>query len=676
MVDKLTKLLVLCLVMPCHKPVHPSPKLVSIILIGTYCKIMLELYEFEGNLFEDLPWNILCEIFKYLPGEIISETLLLVPLLRPLIIEQYYAKEVHLILSPTPRPHFCTPDTQKKELIDITSYGEIEDFLIDNPDINPTLIQVITSQDFRSLELLLKQFHDRLKGVQNLSIHVDSYDMTKEDIQLVMSFPNLHKFQTGRMNLRNFSTALSESFGKMQNLKELVFLGHELSDWSDVNLPPNLVNLDASWNSFTDVTTMKLPESLENLFWNQAGLRNGIFESLKFPPKLKTLMVTYNDLHWINVSQLPQTLETVDFSNNNLMTFKADSENPSWPPNLRSIFLHNNCIDDNGLKELSTIHWPPLLENLRLDENKFTTLQHLSTLPDYLKYLDLSDTHIKTFEVAHEADEYPFFTFPDLLNLLNIQNCRGLRYGALEPMNSVPPSQRVRFPENLEILNLSECNFDRLGYFIFPKHVKRLSLTGNLIRDLTTYNFYMDGKELISWTQLGNLKELELFYNNISDLQGWLPPTSLGKLDLRRNKFKILTATHTPVFNEVHNQGLVEFRSINLEQNEIHSIDKRLWLPPNLTSLNLARNNLAQFVFTPGFANHQNLSFLDLSWNQIEKISLVEEEATSHLSELNLSRNAGSQFRMSTEEFYNVFEKMNLKVTKKKHNLKSIHQFK
>lgn len=633
-------------------------------------------YEFQGSLFEDLPWNILCEVFKYLPSDIISETLLLVPLLRHLIIEQYYSKEIHLILSPTPRPHFCTSDAQKKELIDITSYGEIEDFLIDNPDINPTLIQVITSQDFRSLELLLNQFHDRLRSAPKLNIHVDSYNMTHEDARLIMSFPNLHKFQTGRMNLRNFSTVLNESVGNMDNLKELVFLGHDMSDWSGVTFPPNLVNLDVSWNSFTDVTSMKLPENLQNLYWNQAGIKNGIFEKLRFPPGLKTLMVTYNDLHWINVSQLPQTLETVDLSNNNLMTFKADVSNASWPPNLKSILLHNNCIDDNALKELSAIKWPPLLENLRLDENKFTSLQHLNTLPDYLKYLDLSDTHIKTFVVAHEADEYPYFVFPDLLSLLNIQNCRELRYGDLEAMTSVPPSQRVRFPENLETLNLSECNFDRLGYFIFPKHVKRLSLTGNLIRDLTSYNYFMDGRELISWSQLENLKELELFYNNISHLQDWVPPSTLGKLDLRRNKFKILTATHTPLFNEIHNQGLADFRSINLEQNEIHTIDRRLWLPPNLTSFNLARNNLAQFVFTPGIANHQNLSLIDLSWNQIEKISLLEPKAASHLTEINLSRNAGAQFQMTTEEFYEVFKKMGLTVTKKKHNLKSVHQFK
>lgn len=637
---------------------------------------MLDSDEFQSGLFEDLPWNILCEIFKYLPSDIISETLLLVPLLRPLIVEQYYEKEIHLVLSPTPRPHFCTTDNQKKELIDITSYGQIEDFLLENPDINPVLIKVITSLDFRSLELLLNKFHERLQSVQNLIIHVDSYNMTQEDARLILSFPNLHKFQTGRMNLRNFTTVLNERLGEMKNLKDLVFLGHELSDWSGVKFPPNLENLDASWNSYTDVTSMELPERLQNLFWNQAGLRNGIFEKLTFPLGLKTLMITYNDLHWINVSQLPQTLETVDLSNNNLMAFKADYENASWPPNLKSILLHNNCIDDNALKELSAIKWPPLLENLRLDENKFTTLQHLSTLPEYLKYLDLSDTHIKTFEVAHEADEYPYFTFPELLNLLNIQNCRELRYGELETMASIPPAQRVRFPENLETLNLSECNFDRLGYFIFPKHVKRLSLTGNVIQDLTTYNFYMDGRDLVSWSQLENLKELELFYNNITHLQDWVPPASLGKLDLRRNRMKILTATHTPLFNEIHNQGLTNFRSINLEQNEIHTVDPRIWLPPNLSVLNLARNNLEQFVFTPGFANHQNLTILDLSWNQIEKISLLGEQANSHLSEVNLSRNAGTQFRMTTQEFYNVFEKMGLTVTKKKHNLKSVHQFK
>lgn len=634
---------------------------------------MPELSEFRSDLFADLPWSVIYEILKYVPSDTISEGLLLVPQLRPLVLAEYYSNEIHFILSPTQRPHFCTNDPQRKELIDITSYGEIEDFLIDNPDANPTLVKVITSLDFRSMELLLNKFHDRFASFQKLDLHVDNYDLTNDDIKLIMSFPNLHKLQTGRVNVRKCSSMLSEFFPKMRNLTEIVFLGHGLSNWSNVVLPPNLTNLDVSWHPFTEVTSINLPDSLTNLYWNQVGIRNGVFESLKFPQGLTTLMVTYNNLHWINVSQLPQTLETLDLSNNNLLSFKVDGENNSWPPNLKSILLNNNHIDDHALEELSGINWPPLLENLRLDENKFTQLSYLSSLPEYLKYLDLSDTRISTFEVPHKDDEYPYFAFPQLLNTLNIQNCRTLKYGNLEAMTMVPPALRIRFPEDLETLNLSECNISTLDYFIFPKYVKKLSLTGNLILDLTSYNFHIGNKEVISWILLENLKELELFYNRISHLEAWIPPNSLSKLDLRRNQIKFLTSINTPLFNRNQNQKLTSFHMIHLEQNEIHTIDLRLTLPPNLTSLNLSRNNLSQFVFTDGFANHHNLSSLDLSWNQIEKISLLSTYAESRLSELNLTRNP--LLRMNPDDFYKVLERMKLRVTKKMHNIRSVHQF-
>lgn len=633
--------------------------------------------EFLQNYFLNLPWTVLYEILRLLPAELVYDPLSKVPSLRSLIVEHYYSKELHFILSPTLRPHFCTPDEQKRELIDIFSYGEIEDFLLDNPDIAPEIVRVITSQDFRSMELLLTEYRTFFQKVPKFQIQIEKYELSESDMEFLLSFPNLHKLQTGRIKLRKASPAMSSGFQHMQNFKEIVFLGHELSDWSKITLPPNLENLDVSWYADTDVTYINLPDSVINLYWNQVGLHNGVFDKMSFSPTLRTLMLTYNSLHYIDVSQLPQSLETIDLSNNNLSRFKFDEANPRWPINLRSILLNNNLIDDGTLKDLACIEWPPFLENLRLDMNRFTRLESLLKLPENLKYLDLSDTLLSGFQVTNNEDDYLYFRFPDSLETLNIQGSRALTY----PQKSstvVPPENRIMFPANLETLNLAECNIDDLSYFLFPSSLKTLSLSGNLITTLTSYLYSMDGNILVDWKQLENLKELELFFNRIDNLENWMPPISIRKIDLRRNLIKVLTLDNTPIFNKIFCAELVDLRLLNFEQNQIHEIDSQLELPPNLTDLNLSRNSLTKFTFTSMFLTHSNLSSIDLSWNKIEEIFTISpsgDQDPSNLRELDLSKNSGA-FHMTLDEFYNTLEQVGLQVTKKKHNIKSKHLFK
>lgn len=633
---------------------------------------------FLQNWFLELPWTIIGDVCLYLDPETVAETLLKVPKLRSIIIEQYYSQELHLILSPTKRPHFCSPDPQRKQLIDIMTFGEIEDFLVENPDLVPRLYKVITSGDFRSMEILLRQFHERLSQAPRLEIHIENYELSPKDAELIFSFPNLFKVQTSRIKLRRCISTLSRLLPQLQNLKELIFLGHEIHNWSNVRFPPNLSHLDMSWYPETDVTTISLPESLNNLYWNQAGIDNTVFDKLKYPPLIKTLMLTYSSLASVNVLQLPPTLETIDLSYNNIHSFQFEDHECRWPASLKSILLNANLIDDSSLKQLTAIEWPPFLENLRLDENKLTSLEHLSTLPRSLKYLDLSDTQLKGFGVSHNDDDYPFFKFPESLDTLNFQGCNSLTYGEASIYDQIPMEQRIQFPPNLESLNLTECNVTRLAYFAFPLSLKTLSLTGNRLQDLTTYDLTFGTTEIVSWKHLTHLRELELYYNNIKGLQNWCPPKSLRRVDLRRNKIRVLTGNATPLFSKEYQDATNNIQTLNFEDNEIEEIDSNLVLPRNLITLNLSRNNLTQFMFSDSIANHKNLVRLDLGSNTIEKISveLPGKNYTSHLKQFNLSRNACARFQMTTDEFYGVFEQMGIKVTKKKHNIKSEHVFK
>lgn len=523
------------------------------------------------------------------------------------------------------------------------------------------------------MELLLTEYRAFFERVPKLQIHIEKYELSNSDMDLLLSFANLHKLQTGRIKLHKALPSMSSTFQHMQNFKEIVFLGHEISDWSNITLPPHLENLDVSWYEHTDVTSIKLPDSLANLYWNQVGLRNGVFDKMAFSTRLRTLMLTYNNLNYINVSELPQSLETVDLSNNNLSSFKYNEAQASWPPNLRSILLHNNLINNSTLNELSEIEWPRSLENLRLDVNKFTSLENLQNLPENLKYLDLSDTSLVGFQVSNNSDEYPYFKFPESLDTLNIQGSRGMKFPE-KTSEVMRRENRIQFPSNLETLNLSECNIEDLSYFLFPSSLQSLSLNGNKISSLSTYNCQSQN---INWDHLHLLEELELFFNLIDNLEHWVPPKSIRKIDLRRNLIQVLTCENTPIFSEKNDQ-LRYLASLNFEQNEISQIDLNVRLPPYLRELNLSRNKLAEFTFTSTFATHLYLHKLDLSCNLIQQIATEPSpncQNCSDLKELDLSKNS-APFTMTSDQFYATLEQIGLIATKRKHNIKSKHFFK
>lgn len=619
-----------------------------------------------------LPWSIIKDILQHIPAHIIRDVLLRVPHLRTFIIELYFSNELHLILSPAHRPHLCVSNTQHLDLIDISTYGEIDDFLETNQDIVPNTFKVITSQDVWSLESLLQKHFKQLSRAASLQIYVDKYELSDVQLDLLFSFENLLKLQTSRVKFLSTKQLLSKNFENLQSLKEVVLLGNEIANWSLVKLPPNLEHLDVSWFPSLDVTSIHLPDSLVYLYWNQVGLRDDVFQKLLFPHTLRTLMLTYNSLHSINVSLLPQSLDTIDLSSNSLRHFKFKEDHAKWPPKLESIILNNNLIDDNSLKELREIEWPSTLRNLRLDVNNFTSLENLDNLPDGLKYLDLSETALRTLRVEHNPDDYPFFVFPESLDLLNIQCCKDLRYGSEDGIAHT----RIRFPDNLTTLNLTESNCEDLNHFYFPSKVQSLALAGNRLKDLNSYNLNIDGKDIIHWSQLQHLKDLDLFYNLIDGLRHWRPPKSLLKLDLRRNQFKILTSVQTPLFNN-KDEDLSSLRVLNLEQNLIHTIDTDICFPRTLQTLNLSGNALSQFNFTLNIGNHPSLRDLDLSRNQIEKMSIIppNTKCNSNLNRLNFTKNPLAGASLTPDAFYGLLAQLGLKPLRKKHNIKTEHIF-
>lgn len=634
----------------------------------------MEYDKLDPNLFLDLPWLVVREILSYVPKEYISETFLKVPGLRYRLIEEYYS-ELHFVLTPLKRPHACFDD--KAELIDIASYGEISSFLDDNPDIVPQTVRVMTSMDFISMRSLLTEYRDWFLEIPNLHFHIESHHFTDDCFEFIQSFPNLRKLQLTGPVIDDI-TDLSTTFWKLRDLETLVLLGHGIKSWSGIKLPPNLKHLDISWTHKCDITTINIPSTVEEIYWNDAGVSSEKLRNVKFPSSLSTLVITECKLESLTLSDLPQSLKCLAISRAQLTKFVYDDQYNQWPHSLETLILSYNQLDNNSLRQLSQTKMPSALKILKLDGNRFTHLHHLKHLPDDLKFMDISKCPIQSLEDPTNDDGYSFYHFPQSLETLNVSEC--LHLTSQNPDTLILPSERIRLPESLLELDLSGCWNIRFDSFFFPRSLRRLSLSGSNIADLNRYDYTkINGlpstEPPISWRDLEHLISLDLSANSIRSLTGWNPPPKLVTLDLMSNMIKEISATFT-IFNRKKNQYLVHLQNINLANNKIENIDDEATLPSNLVSLSLENNLLARFKFTDGILNSPMLRKLNLAANDISQMSVATSKRST-LEELDLSLGSGERTSrpISSETLYGVFEKLGLQVARKKRKVRTLHQF-
>lgn len=639
---------------------------------------------FISEYFPRLPNHVILEVLSYLPAAYITEFMMkLDNEVSELIVQEYFSREIHLMLSPTYFPHRCKYPEHVRRLVDFESFGEIDEFLTEFPEVNPKRLVFITGGDFRSLEQLLVSYRKRfMEKSFEIDLYIERYELDDKDLELITSFPNLRKLQFSRATMSKALGSLGTCLSKLHNLEELVFLGHKIIDWSHITFPPNLKHLDISWYDHLNINTISLPSSITDLFWNRSGLDSDKLAKQTFPTHLKTLMVTYNNLISIDVSTLPETLETIDLLYNSINSFTSTSTNNSWPPNLRSILLSHNDITNSGLEMLSELNWPQDLQNLKLDNNRITSLTDLKYLPDRLEFLDLSFTPLTSLDVSHTdpvLNERLLYNFPEFLDTLHLSNCYRLDF------SNYLSTKRVTFPPYMTCLNLDDCNITDLLVFEFPRSIKKLSVSGNKIEDLSTYNLSVDEgnglKTVTNWNQLENLIDLELYLNKIHTLDGWDVPPNLRNLDIRLN-FITSISSHTPLFSSDHSLSTKNLQVLKLSDNNIKTIAFDVAIPPNLQVLLLDRNHLIdEFVFPESFVSSPNLEELGLSMCGIHKISFkFVPTARHHLKKLDLTDNyllyEAADIKQAVSEFYDSLELgLGVKVSKRKFRVNSVHNF-
>lgn len=441
-----------------------------------------------------LPADILLQIFDLLESDYIKEFFLYWPPTRSLVVDRYYSKELHCIVSPLGfQQHVCVNKGPSNAIYDLFYYGEIDDFFANNPDIIPNKLLFVTGTDFYSLYDLFQKYHHRFLQSQNIEIIMEGCKYSLPDLKFVLSTGNISRLQLARFKFKQLKLVLNECLPKLTNLSVIQFLGHDVNNWADYSFPPNLNSLDCSWNRSSIVLGMPFNENLQELYLNGINLSDSSLPQLlqEIPASLKILMLTYNSITEFPCGLIPNRLEKLDILHNKLMSLVSDTPAIFASDKLTSINLGFNLLTDSSLSSLSKKSWPQRLHQLNVLQNKILDLYHLNNLPDSLKSLDLfaNDIRFKT-----ENNVILPFKFPYSLSYLVLDDNRNL---ISDFQDSDQTNNQIIFPNHLRELNLGNCGLKTLRYFKFPISMRVLHLSYNYIEGNGDYE-YEGGVEIIN----------------------------------------------------------------------------------------------------------------------------------------------------------------------------------
>lgn len=618
------------------------------------------LKRFVTEFLPELPDHVVWSIVNMLPPEYIFDFLLYLPdsAIRDVLKDQLYNKQLHLLLLPR-------TSSYRKELVTVSpyvklmGYFEITQFLRDNEDLNPAKLVLDGCGDVPSLKSIMETNRERLTTkVGDLVVLADN-DVTTADVNFFLSFPNLkrlqiHQLQTKERNL----VRINENLKKHKNLDTIIFLGHNYRDWTGVEFPRSLSHLDLSWYDFTKPETIQLPPGLKELYLNKAGVNLLNISKISFPENLHTLMLTYNDIESVDLSDFPRNLNTLDLSYNRILDV-YDRKGTGWPSQLKSLLLTQCGIDDAIFQQMASLKWPQDLKNMVLTNNPITSFSNLD-FPPNLELLDLSLTRLGSlYDTRNSPHKGPYFIFPESLKILRMFEL-SLR------VNEEYRGLRMKLPSSLEQLDLTECFLSHLEIFEFPRSLQVLRMSGNKISDLKSYN-----NEDVNWSQLVNLKRLEMDFNRIGDLSDWYPPPNLEVLNLTQNPLRMIHSKF-PLFSTPP----VLLKELNLSFCSIEDIDEKITLPPFLKIFDLHDNFLQDtFTIPSAICEHKHLKRLDLSRNGITKLS-YGSKGSSKLKTLDLSENMIRSSRTELEDFYSAMATgLGVVVRNKRFKINSIHNF-
>uniref|UniRef100_A0A8C6XUH8 Podocan n=1 Tax=Naja naja TaxID=35670 RepID=A0A8C6XUH8_NAJNA len=394
-----------------------------------------------------------------------------------------------------------------------------------------------------------------------------------------------------------------------------------------MNVPEMTSHLSLQNNQIETI----IPGQLARLPWLETlNLQNNRLTSKGLPENTFDQLENLNYLYLANNQLtmapkfLPQTLISVDFAANNLtriydLTF-------GQKPNLRSVYLHNNKLDDAGLPE-NMFNGSDNVEILIMSSNFLKYVP--KNLPRALYKLHLKNNKLEKIPVGafnELSDLRELYLQNNKLNNEGMDNETFWKLSSLEyldlssnNLSQIPPG----LPRNIVLLHLEKNAIKSIGNDVLTqiKHLEYLLLHNNKLKAREIHPLAFHG--------LKKLHTVHLYNNLLEKIPSGLP---------RRVKTLMI------LYNQISEIGREDFATtyfmeeLNLSYNKITSSQihresfRKLKL---LKSLDFSGNKLRTMPY--GFP--KNLQSLKLKMNLISSIPKGTLSGMSKLQELYLSAN-------------------------------------
>lgn len=319
----------------------------------------------------------------------------------------------------------------------------------------------------------------------------------------------------------------------MPHLRDLNVSFNELR--AVMGAPSTLQKLDISNNLISDVTPFQYLINLHSL--NLAS--NGGFQHLQGLSgllHLRELNVDHNNLNSLGGISKLEGLQRLSCNGNNISQLQL--ENMTWP-NLQELYLnHNQIVEIHGLEHL------PKLRTLNVDANKLVSVS-CNKLHGYLRTLSLNDNSLVSIDVS------PFRQLKILrvdrnleIQILGIRKVRDLEVLCLRGQRAKNMKLRER-----TVMSKDSQAFEMTDWTSICD-IRVLRFSGNPIINtsfpieepfMNLHILDLSGTNLTRLpATLGelciNLRELDLSFNEISDIEPLISVPKLERLYLFHNK--------------------------------------------------------------------------------------------------------------------------------------------
>lgn len=272
------------------------------------------------------------------------------------------------------------------------------------------------------------------------------------------------------------------------------------------------------------------------------------------------------------------------------------------------------------------------LINLDISYNKLEKIdvQMFNGLPK-LEMLDLSNNGINTIAKGSFAN----------LNRLNVLKlCK----------NSLTTLDSEAFGQiPIDFLYLNDNQFTSFSFLTFKKSLDTIDLSNNKLTDyiqnetFLAKNVILNNNELTSLTLLGSVSSLEAQHNKIA------------KIELS-TEIKIINLSYNEIKDLNNFTNLVNLKEMDISFNEIGEFkDNSFALLKNLEELYIQRTNL-KIIPVGTFYSQLNLRVLDISYNNLKTIDFDQFIAMNILEELYIDGNSLSE--LNSKDIEDIFREL------------------